>query len=78
MMVKGTVLQGFQDAKYLDIFQRRMTLEKELGSAVARVKVKWMHRGKNTMFLEKVTRVFYFVTSNEAKKVAFVLTWQEK
>lgn len=40
MKVKDTVLQGFQDAKYLDIFQRKMTLEKESGTAVAQVTVK--------------------------------------
>lgn len=40
MKVEDTALQGFQNAKYLDISQRMITLEKELRSDAAQVKVK--------------------------------------
>lgn len=39
MKVEDTALQGFQNAKYLDISQRMITLERELRSDAAQVKV---------------------------------------
>lgn len=40
MKVGDTVLQGFQNAEYLDITPRMITLERELRSDVAQLKVK--------------------------------------
>lgn len=46
MKVADTALQGFRNAKYLDISQRMITLERELRSDVAQIKVKQLHWGK--------------------------------
>lgn len=40
MKVEDIALQGFQHAKYLNFSQRMITLERELKSDVAQVKVK--------------------------------------
>lgn len=40
MKVDDTALQGLQKVKYLDISQRMITLERELRSDIAQVKVK--------------------------------------
>lgn len=69
MKVEDIALQGFQHAKYLNFSQRMITLERELKSDVAQVKVKWLHRGKNIMFLETVTRISYLLHQVKPKKM---------
>ena len=82
MKFEHTALQGFLNAKYLDISQRRIVY-RELRSDVAQEK--WLHKGKkNTMFLEKVTIEFPIllyqiksksccICSHMTKKIVFFL-----
>lgn len=51
MNVEDTALQGLQNAKYLDISQRRITLGRGLRSDVSQVKVKGLHKEKILCFL---------------------------